>query len=101
MQYVLVEWTHDQVDEPTLIYSELDENRRETRRVAFYQNGLCFSYGGERGNEEALAEEPFPADLRSLTRPGEVEAHVITRSLFQEIWNQAQECPDGFMSMFF
>ena len=104
MQYVLVEWEHDLDDEPYMIYSELDESRREVRRVEFYRNGICFSYGGERGNEGALNPDPFPEDLRELNREDEdgvCRAQSIPPGLFYEIWNQAQERPDGFMGMFF
>lgn len=104
MKYVLAEWEHSLEDEPCLIYSELDGSRRETRRVEFYRNGITFSYGGERGNEGALAQEPFPEDLRHLPPPdgdGAFSAHEISPGLFCEIWNQAQERPDGFMGMFF
>lgn len=102
MNYVLVEWDHDLDDEPYLIYSELDDGRRETRRVEFYRNGITFSYGAERGNEGALAAAPFPEDLRDLKAPeGEFSAREISPGLFYEIWNQAQERPDGFMGMFF
>ena len=103
MKYVLAEWDHDLDDEPYLIYSELDDSRRETRRVEFYRNGITFSYGAERGNEGALAQEPFPEDLRDLPAPegeGDFSAHEISPSLFYEIWNQAQERPDGFMGLF-
>ena len=102
MKYVLAEWEHSLEDEPCLIYSELDGSRRETRRVEFYRNGITFSYGGERGNEGALRREPFPEDLRDLQTPeGELSAREISPGLFYEIWNQAQERPDGFMGMFF
>ena len=40
MTYVLVEWEHEEEDEPYQIYSELDSCRRETRKVEFYKNGL-------------------------------------------------------------
>lgn len=102
MKYVLAEWDHDLDDEPYLIYSELDDSRREKRRVEFYRNGITFSYGAERGNEGALAQEPFPEDLRDLPAPdgeGEFSAHEISPALFYEIWNQAQERPDGFMGI--
>lgn len=99
MDYVLVEHHHVEEDEAHLVYSELDDKRQETRRVEFFHSGICFSYGEERGCEEALAQVPFPQDLRTLNRPGETEAHPISRSLFQEVWNQAQERPDGFMGM--
>lgn len=101
MEYVLVEWSHDLEDEPCEIYSELDENRCEVRKVEFFRNGLCFSYGGDRGNFDALADTPFPEDLRTIGKVGEMTARSISRAHFLEVWNQAQERPDGFMGMFF
>ena len=104
MEYVLTEWDHDLDDEPYLVYSELDDGRMERRKVEFFRNGICFSYGAERGNQGALSGVPFPEDLRDL-RPengeGDYTAREISPGLFYEIWNQAQERPDGFMGMFF
>ncbi len=101
MDYVVKEYHRFEEDEPNFIYSELDSARRETRRVEFYPGGLCFAYGGDRGQEEVLDPLPFPEDPRALNVPGEVDARSIPRQLFVEVWNQAQERPDGFMGMFF
>ena len=102
MDYVIRELLHpEEDDEAHFVYSELDSQRRETRRVEFYPNGICFAYGGDMGHEEVLDQEPFPADLRELNHPGEVEVRAIPRQLFLEVWGQAQERPDGFMGMFF
>ena len=101
MTYVWVKYLKADEDEPCEVYSELDENRLETRKVEFFNNGICFSYGEERGNYDALSKVPFPKDLRALNFTGEQEARDISYQFFQEIWNQAQERPDGFMSMFF
>ncbi|WP_298035400.1 DUF6881 domain-containing protein [uncultured Dysosmobacter sp.] len=101
MEYVLVEWTHEYEDEPYEIYSELDADRREVRKVEFFRNGLCFSYGGDRGNCDALADVPFPENLRVIGQTEGMTARSISRSHFLEVWNQAQERPDGFMGMFF
>ena len=35
MNYILVEWEHELEDEPYKIYSELDGDSRDTRRVEF------------------------------------------------------------------
>ena len=35
MKYIKVRWIHDFEDDPILIYSELDENRFETRKIVF------------------------------------------------------------------
>ena len=102
MEYIVKELhLPEEDDEPDFVYSELDSGRRETRRVEFYQNGVCFAYGGNMGHEEVLDPEPFPENLRLLNRPGEIEVRAIPRQLFIEVWNQAQERPDGFMGMFF
>ena len=100
MTHVLVQYDAAEEDEPNLIYSQLDEDRREIRRVEFYPNGLCFAFGGDHGHEEALSPEPFPEDLRDLNRPGEVTARPISAALFQEIWSLSQEAPDGLFGMF-
>lgn len=102
MEYVIKELLHpEEDDEANFIYSELDSQRRETRRVEFYPSGMCFAYGGDMGQDEVLDPTPFPEDLRTLNRPGEVEVRAIPRQLFIEVWNQAQERPDGFMGMFY
>ena len=69
--------------------------------MEFYPSGMCFAYGGDMGQDEVLDSAPFPEDLRTLNRPGEVEVRAISRQLFIEVWNQAQERPDGFMGMFY
>ena len=100
MIYVLLEYESPEEDEPSLVYAQLDGGRREVRRVEFLPNGLCFAYGGEYGREEALSPVPYPEDLRSLSRPGEVSVRAIPASVFQTVWGQAQERPDGFFGLF-
>ena len=86
MEYVIKELLHpEEDDEANFIYSELDSQRRETRRVEFYPSGMCFAYGGDMGQDEVLNPAPFPEDLRTLNRPGEVEVRAIPRQLFNHI----------------
>ena len=47
MRYVLVEYDHPQEDEAKQVYSELDREGLETRRVELYPGGLWFAYGDE------------------------------------------------------
>ena len=61
MEYVIKELLHpEEDDEANFIYSELDSQRRETRRVEFYPSGMCFAYGGDMGQDEVLNPAPFP-----------------------------------------
>ena len=102
MEYIVKELLHpEEDDEARYIYSELDSERKETRRVEFYPGGVCCAYGGDMGHDEVLDPTPFPAELRTLNRPGECEVRSISRQMFLEVWGQAQERPDGFMGMFF
>lgn len=100
MQYILVERETEDVDEPFQVYSELDSDRHEVRKMEFFRGGLCFSYGKERGHESALAKEPFPQDLQALCPEEGMTAQEITRTHFESVWNQVSELPDGFMGMF-
>ena len=99
MQYLWFTYQNVDEDEPTEVYVEMDNDRMETRRVEFFLGGLCFSYGEERGQEDALRQEPYPENIRSLNGDN-VEVKTISPGFFREIWNQAQERPDGFMSLF-
>ena len=101
MEYILIERIHEEIDEPNKIYSELDRDRMETRRVEFYPSGMCFAYGDEHGHEEVLAKEPFPTDLRELETDEDTKAHTISRQIFREIWEHAAETPDSIMTLFF
>ena len=37
--YVEVAWLHDFEDEPVMLYSKLDDQRRETRKVELFPDG--------------------------------------------------------------
>ena len=58
MEYVIKELLHpEEDDEANFIYSELDSQRRETRRVEFYPSGMCFAYGGDMGQDRRREAE--------------------------------------------
>ena len=101
MEYIHIKRFCDLEDEPEDTYYELDEGRHEVRRVEFFRGGPCFSYGAELGNQNLLPDTPFPKDLYQFNQVGIMEARTISSALFQEIWQQAKQCPDGFMGLFF
>ena len=39
MQYIKVLWKHELADEPVLLYSELDDDHWETRKVEVFRDG--------------------------------------------------------------
>lgn len=101
MEYILIERIHDEIDEPNKVYSEIDQNRMETRRVEFFPTGLCFAYGEEHGHDEVLSKTPFPTNLRELETDEDTKARTVPHSIFREVWEHAAETPDNLMNMFF
>ncbi|MEL6718922.1 MAG: hypothetical protein AAFO82_22640 [Bacteroidota bacterium] len=95
MEYIKIKWEHSYECEPTLIYSELDSDRYEIRKIEIYPNG-DIGYASEYINtkETSLGEEPFPeVDIyNKLNKEVDdewdefLEAEVIEKSQFEDIW---------------
>ena len=99
MQHLYLNYLQHEEDDPSEVYLELDEGRREQRRIDFYQNGMCFAYGGERGQTEVHSRKIYPENPCTLNQPGELEVQLMDRSAFERLWYQAQEWPTGFMDV--
>lgn len=97
VQYIWISYLQPESDDPSDTYAELDNTGRERRRVDFYQNGMCFSYGCERGRTEVLSA--YPENPCTLSRSGEMEVRLVPPSAFEQLWDQAQEWPSGFMDV--
>ena len=77
MQYYMIEWDHEEPDEPYKVYLELDS----------------------RGTIRRKVDTP-PVDPRQIAGS---EGHVtdLNRAQFDDIWDQSRQMPDGFMGMFY
>lgn len=90
MQYIKVRWLHDDPDEPVLLYSELDEERWEVRKVEIYRDGrheLACDWlvtGTTR-----LGEVPVPP-LEEIAADPEFEPTEITKEEFEEAWERLE-----------
>lgn len=61
MMYNLVRWIHELADEPSLLYSELDGDRYETRKVEIFRGGQVGLAGaGLERVGSALRGQPVP-----------------------------------------
>ncbi len=86
MQYIKTHWIHKEPDEPVWIYSELDADRWEVRKVEVFPDG-SIGYADATGSKGPtwLGEVPVPP-LSEIDSPGELETVEIDQSEFESVW---------------
>ena len=87
MKYIRLKWNHTNPDEPIWIFSELDAEAREVRKIECFRNGFCdiATASGSSGTA-ALMTLPLP-DLSLLARRDPEFVPVeITKEEFEEVW---------------
>ncbi len=86
MNYIQVEWKHSFPMEPVLLYSELDDNRWEVRKVEIFSDGhwgyadSAESFGGTR-----LGKEPLPP-LDEIAADMQFSPTEISNEEFEQVW---------------
>jgi hypothetical protein len=89
MQYIMVRWLHENAQYPILLYSELDEDRYETRKVDIFIDGRTgmadadFEYC-----DTALGELPTP-ELEEIAADPQFQPHAIRGLEFEAVWRMA------------
>lgn len=86
MNYIKVEWIHSNSDEPVLLYSELDDDRWENRKMEIFGDGrLCYASVAESTGTTRLGEVPTPL-LAEIGLDSEFKPFEITKQEFEELW---------------
>jgi hypothetical protein len=91
MKYICVRWKHLFSSEPVLMYSELDENSWEHRKVEIFADGRR-DYASEyesKGNS-GLSKEPLPS-LDEIALDPQFEPVEISKADFEQVWIAAHE----------
>jgi hypothetical protein len=89
MIYIRVKWMHSHATEPIWIYSELDTDRWELRKVEIYVDGrMGFADKDREINGSMLSIEPLPS-LPEIAADPQFEIAEIGRDEFEEIWAKA------------
>jgi len=84
--YIKVKWHHSSESEPVELYSELDENRYEVRKIEMYRSGhLDFADGSRTSGNTRLGVLPVPP-IHEINDDTQFEASLISKETFEALW---------------
>jgi hypothetical protein len=87
--YLKVKWNHNFDDEPIYLYSELDYNRNEIRKVYIFRNGeIAFANENCSSDNIFLSVEPIPSN-DEIALDNQFKPENISIDDFEKIWNTA------------
>ncbi|MGV9323774.1 DUF6881 domain-containing protein [Streptosporangium sandarakinum] len=94
--YLQVKWRHHFTEEPIELYSEIDDDGYEVRKVQVFRDGRKeWADADTETVMTGLSEVPVGA-LEEITSQAEFSASTITKEEFEHLWIQAKE---GHQSM--
>lgn len=89
MNYIRVNWKHELPLEPTCIYSEVDGDGWELRKVEVFPNGtMGFASNLKSVGGTGLSKEPLPS-LGEIASDPQFEPAMISSDEFERIWQSA------------
>lgn len=89
MRYLKVKWIHTAPSEPVEIYSEIDDEDWEVRKVEVYATGMMDRADAVQATGSTmLSEAPHPS-LAEIASDPQFLPEEISRSAFEEVWAAA------------
>ena len=89
MIYMKVRWKHNFSDEPILLFSEMDDNRNEIRKVEVYRGDLMgYAWGDISSNGTFLSKCEIP-ELSVINEDIQFRGVEIGKEEFERIWEKA------------
>jgi hypothetical protein len=92
MTYIKVIWHHEFRNEPVTLYSELDDQRFEVRKVELFSDGrTAFSCASDSSSSpySQLGLVPIP-DNTEIARDSQFEIFEIEAEEFDLVWKSAR-----------
>lgn len=89
MHYIVVKWLHYFSEEPVLLFSELDDQGWEIRKVEVFRDGVAYFADARRhSGSTALGLLPVP-DLAEIATDSQFLPREITPEEFERVWEDA------------
>lgn len=92
MNYIKVVWNQSNKDYPVLIYSELEDDQYESRKIEKYIDGSYgYAFNNHEINDSGLSKCAVPS-IEKIAEDSEFEPFEITKEEFEEVWHKAILC---------
>jgi hypothetical protein len=89
VSYLKVYWHHDLPDEPVELYSELDDDRWEIRKIEIFRDGRCeLADQAQLTGALTIGEAPIPL-FEEIAEQVEFSPFLIDASEFETVWQRA------------
>jgi hypothetical protein len=86
MKYIHVKWIHSFPNEPITLFSELDDDRYEVRKLEIFPDGSADRASADVSvGKTVLGELPIPS-LEGINFDPQFQAEEITQSEFEVVW---------------
>lgn len=90
MRYLKVTWIHDDPEDPVELYSEIDDEGWEQRRVDCYASGRKDIVGrGVATGKTGLSDVPILETPEEIAEDPQFRAEPISSAQFEEAWGSA------------
>ena len=90
MRYYRVRWIHEFMDEPLDLYSEVDEDGWEQRKVEIFRDGrMGYAEATAHSLSTELSEKVLPS-LEEIAADPQFQPSEITQAAFEEVWQRAR-----------
>ena len=86
MKYIRVKWNHTNPDEPVWIFSEVEEDGKEVRKLECFKNGFCDFATPDANSGHTKLNTGLLPDLSILARDPEFIPVEITAKEFEDVW---------------
>jgi hypothetical protein len=89
LRYQKVKWHHEFAEEPVVLYSEIDGDGMEARKVEEYRDGrLDLADATTQTGSTGLGEVPLPS-LEEINAQPEFTGEAIGEEEFEQVWSRA------------
>ena len=85
--YIRVRWQHEHPDEPVDLWSELNAERFETRKLEIFRDGrIGYASADEECGGTHLGESAVPS-INEIGSDIQFQPEEVSKAAFEELWN--------------